>query len=424
MMPNRKHNWLAAGFALLLWSGCNPDYVRMYEQRGEHYKAHQLCREALTDDPQNQAAAAGLLRNAPGALTYWREQAVAAATTGDWRRAAVCHQQVLMIKPDEKPSIDALRRLADQHPDRIALPVRPDAVAITALVKPPPKLALTPAASAKPSASESSEAQLPRPQIPVSSGIASVSPPHVQNKPTVTAAAPTAPVPAARTVAKRADKPPRQVPVKLTTEVASAPPAASAKPAASKSSEAPLPRPQSPVASGIAAATAPQVQSGSTVAAAPPTVPAPTAKTVAKRAGKPQRPARVARRVNPYRQKPTVRREQSVSEDDVAMVVWLSRDDPRYAKRALLMDGLFIEIRDTDPFPRDADIELYVGNRRVAKLTNLRTGSVVTVLGRSGEPYELVLMYINSGPETVKIGLRRLGGTSNSIGPLAAGTPR
>jgi len=106
------------------------------------------------------------------------------------------------------------------------------------------------------------------------------------------------------------------------------------------------------------------------------------------------------------------------------MVVYVSRDDPRYAERALLTDGLFVKVKDTDLFPLDADMELYVGNKRVAKLSNLRTGSVVTVLGRSGEPYELVLLHIDSGPETVKIGLRRLRHADSNIGPLAAGVPR
>ncbi|HUW83326.1 MAG TPA: hypothetical protein VMZ31_11065 [Phycisphaerae bacterium] len=419
MLPNLKHNWLTAGLALLLWTGCNPDYVRMYEQRGEHYKAHQLCREALTLDPQNQAAAAGLLRNAPAALTYWREQALAAATTNDWRRAAVCHQQVLMIKPDEKPSIDALRQLAHQHPDQIALPIGPDAVATTALVKPPEKVALPAPPSAKPPASESSEARSPQPQSPASSAVAAASAPRVPSKPTVATPPPAAPAPApaVKTVAKRADKAPRQMPVKPPIKVALTPPE-------SKPSEARLPRPQSPVSSAIASASTPQVPSKRTVAAGPPTAPAPSAKTVVKRADKPQRPARVARRVNPYRQKPTVRRGQSVSEADVALVVCVSRDDPRYAERALLTDGIFVRVKDTDFFPLDADMELYVGNKRVAKLSNLRTGSVVTVLGRSGEPYELLLMHIDSGPETVKIGLRRVRHADSNIGPLAAGVPR
>jgi len=430
MRSKRTHNWLlATGFALLSWSGCNTDYVRMYEQRGEHYKAHQLCREALTQNPQDQSAAAGLLRNAPGALTYWREQALAAATTNDWRRAAVCHQQVLMIKPDEKTSIVALRRLANQHSDQIALPIRPDAVATTALVKPPTKVAVAAPPSAKPPASaqpperKPSEARSPQPQSPASSAIAAASTPKVPSRPTVAAASPTAPAAPMKTVAKPADKP--RPPVKPPTKVAVTPPA-SAKQAESKPSEARSPQPQRPASSAIAAAPTPQVPSKPTVAAAPPPAPAPApaTKTLAKRADKPRRPTRVARRVNPYRQKPTVRREQSVSEADMALVVCVSRDDPRYAEKALLTDGIFVRVKDTDFFPLDADMELYLGNKRVAKLSNLRTGSVVTVLGRSGEPYELLLMHIDSGPETVKIGLRRARHADRNIGPLAAGISR
>jgi hypothetical protein len=142
---------------------------------------------------------------------------------------------------------------------------------------------------------------------------------------------------------------------------------------------------------------------------------------VAKPTDKPRRPARVERRIDPYRQKPSVRREQHVSEADMALIVWVSRDDPRYAEKALLTDGIFVKVEDTDFFPLDADMELYLGSRRIAELKNLRTGSVVTMLGKSGERYELVLMYIDGGPETVKIGLRRVRRADSGIGPLAAG---
>ena len=108
----------------------------------------------------------------------------------------------------------------------------------------------------------------------------------------------------------------------------------------------------------------------------------------------------------------------------MALVVYVSRDDPRYAEKALLTDGIFVRVKDTGLFSLNADMELYLGNRRVAKLSNLRTGSVVTVLGRSGEAYELVLMYIDGGPDTVKIGLRRPRHADSNIGPLAAGLPR
>jgi hypothetical protein len=411
MRSKRTHNWLlATGFALLSWSGCSTDYVRMYEQRGEHYKAHQLCREALTQDPQNQAAAAGLLRNAPAALKYWRAEALAAATTNDWRRAAVCHQQVLMIKPNEKASIDALRRLAGQHPDQIALPIRPDAVATTALVKPSAKVALAAPPSAKSPASTSPEVQSPRPQRPASPAMAATPPP-------------TAPAPTVKTAAKPVDQP-RPV-VKRPTKVASAPEPVRPKPAESKTSEAGPPQPQRPASSAIASVATPQAPRKQTVATRRPTAPAPQAKTVAKRPDKPQRPARVARRVNPYRQRPTVRREgKGVSETEMALVVHVSKDDPRYAEKALLTDGIFVRVKDTGLFSLNADMELYLGNRRVAKLTNLRTGSVVTVLGRSGEPYELVLMHIDGGPDTVKIGLRRPRHADSGIGQLAAGLPR
>ena len=102
-----------------------------------------------------------------------------------------------------------------------------------------------------------------------------------------------------------------------------------------------------------------------------------------------------------------MRRERGASEAEVAMIVYVSREDPRYPKRSLLTDGLSIKVKDTDPDPLDADLEVYLSNRRIGKFANLRIDSVVTVAGRSGRAYELVLMHIEDDTETVKIGLRR-----------------
>ena len=89
------------------------------------------------------------------------------------------------------------------------------------------------------------------------------------------------------------------------------------------------------------------------------------------------------------------------------MIVYISRENPRYPKRALLTDGLSIKVKDTDPDPLDADLEVYLSNRRIGKFDNLRIGTVLTVAGRSGRLYELILMHIEDDTETVKIGLRR-----------------
>jgi len=338
MPRGAKYNWVSAAAILLISAGCTTDQVRVHEQRGEHHKAYELCRQALAVNPRDQAAASGLRRNAPAALAYWSEQAVAAAMRRDWRRAALCHRQVLEIKPDEKGSIDALRQLAQQHPDQVRLAAVPSAAAAPPSAKPALQIAAgPPAASVEPAASGSSEAPAPPPGVPAISGTAATAPPS--------------PSPMPRTAGKAAGATPSTAPA--------------GRPAATRPPLAAEPPPRVPVAGGS----------------------------------------------DPHRQKPTVRRERGASEAEVAMIVYVSRENPRYPKRALLTDGLSVKVKDTDPAPLDADLEVYLSNRRVGKFADLPIGSVLTVLGRSLRPYDLILMHIEDDTETVKIGLRRSGGT-------------
>ena len=92
------------------------------------------------------------------------------------------------------------------------------------------------------------------------------------------------------------------------------------------------------------------------------------------------------------------------------MVVRISRDDNRYGKRASLRDGLAIKLKDTDRRPLDADVEIYLRDkrkdRRIAKFKNLGENSVISVIGRSSRRYEIVLMNIYDPTETVTVGLR------------------
>jgi hypothetical protein len=313
MSQATQYRWLFVAALLLLSTGCAPDQVRMLEQRGEHHKAYELCRQALAVNPQDQSAALGLRRNAPGALAYWREEAVVAAMRHDWRRAALCHRQVLEIKPDEKGSIDALRQLAAQHPGQVVLASGPVVPATSATTRP-------------------------------------------------------------------------------AAEIAMGPPVASNEPAADEHSEAPTPARGGPNASEKAAAappgpSRPGALADSTPGAAPSTAPA-------------------GRRVDAHKQNPSVRRERGASQAEVAMIVYISREDHRYPKRSLLTDGLSIKVKDTDPDPLDADLEVYLSNRRIGKFSNLRIGSVLIATGRSGRDYELMLLHIEDDTETVKIGLR------------------
>ena len=64
----------------------------------------------------------------------------------------------------------------------------------------------------------------------------------------------------------------------------------------------------------------------------------------------------------------------------------ISRDDKRYEDTVELSDGIRVRLRDTDPDPLDADLEIRRGKRRIAKLKDVRRGPTIPVIGRSGRP--------------------------------------
>ncbi len=88
------------------------------------------------------------------------------------------------------------------------------------------------------------------------------------------------------------------------------------------------------------------------------------------------------------------------------MVVRVSRDDDRYPKRTSLAHGLGIKVKDTDKSPLDADMEVYLGQRRIGRFKDLRENSIISVLNRSSNAYEIVILDIYDPEETVTVGLR------------------
>ncbi len=132
----------------------------------------------------------------------------------------------------------------------------------------------------------------------------------------------------------------------------------------------------------------------------PTSAPAPV-RTVAK----PAVPRKVAK-IDPYRQRPVLNYIGKSSDGPFIVVALASRHDRRYAKRAGLKDGLSVKIKDTDKKPLDADIEIYLQKKRIARLKDLPPGSVIGVFGLSGKLYEIVLMDVLDRTETITVGLR------------------
>ncbi|MCP4250302.1 MAG: hypothetical protein GY778_24935 [bacterium] len=122
----------------------------------------------------------------------------------------------------------------------------------------------------------------------------------------------------------------------------------------------------------------------------------------AEAAPKPPATADEPRRPTP---RPTVSHDGDKPRRPFLFTGTISREDRRYPRKSPSVDGIFIKVLDTDPEP-DADMELYVGRRRVAKLKDWQPGWRARVKGRSGRYYEIVITKIEDRRETVHFGVR------------------
>ncbi len=83
----------------------------------------------------------------------------------------------------------------------------------------------------------------------------------------------------------------------------------------------------------------------------------------------------------------------------------LSKKDRRFPKKVRTVDGLTVELRDTDDDP-DADFYVYLGDRRVAKYKGVSIGRPCPVVGQSGKIYEVVVLSIVDSRRTIRFGIR------------------
>jgi len=107
--------------------------------------------------------------------------------------------------------------------------------------------------------------------------------------------------------------------------------------------------------------------------------------------------------LGPRREVPTSARARSPFQ--FLVVRSLSKKDRRFPKKAEVLDGLTIEVRDTDDDP-DADYYVYHGRKRIAKCKGVKIGEPRIVVGRSGRRYEVVLLSILDKRGTIRFGIR------------------
>lgn len=82
----------------------------------------------------------------------------------------------------------------------------------------------------------------------------------------------------------------------------------------------------------------------------------------------------------------------------------LSKDNKKYEREVLAIDGIRIRLRDTDGDP-DTDLDLYDGKRRTQKIRDLKMGRSKMFRGHSGRWYRLTVLSIHHKSETVRIGI-------------------
>jgi hypothetical protein len=117
-------------------------------------------------------------------------------------------------------------------------------------------------------------------------------------------------------------------------------------------------------------------------------------------------PSEAGRRRAPSEHRPAPRPAGPHDSDGSYLVIaTVSRKDRRFRKLVETIDDIFVEVKDTDPEP-DADMHVYLGRERIKKVKNWRPQHRVRVEGRSGRPYEIVILRINHATETVRFGVR------------------
>jgi len=340
-----------------LLAGCtNTAPQGQFEKSGQYHKAYEQYRRQLADNPSNAAAATGMRRTAPHAAAYWQRHAYQAAEQNNWQQATQYHRKVLQIKPNELSSILSLRQIQRHRPIQLAS-AQPKALIIEQAA---PKTA--------------APVQTPPPK------------PVVLKKPTP-------PTPPAKSVVPKEPKPTAAVKPK---ESKPQPPAMqpvvvlrpTTQPVARRAQLTPKPQSRPALPKPRAQASAAQSQPARSQVASP-TPPTPRAP-----------------RIDPRKQKPRATFRRNARDAQFIMVIRVSRDDHRYPKIATLQDGLAIKVKDTDGKPLDADMELYLGKKCIAKFKDLPEDTIIAAIGRSTRRYHIVLMDIYDPTETVTVGIK------------------
>ncbi len=394
------------------------------EQAGEYHRAYDIYCKAANDNRDNRLLAMCISRTAPQAATYWEDRAHQAVDRGQYAEAWQLFMRVLEIRPDHPSAPHLIRRLERDHPDavmpvRMAYQARGDKTLLASAARSTSPQASRPVASLEPWSTE-------RPRIagPVETPriAATPNPSYGQpddEKPLRTAEAvqtPSASAPPER------NEPIPSIPSNL--------PASAAQPRSDAGSPA--------TPSGAPLTTLPSDTQGETVR---------SSATVSKRIVQEPTGSAPPRQREIVQERESVRRYRDVRQDDrnrrppppvaarrpaplfsapppppkpqaeddngdkpaptsqFLLVRSLSKKGKDFPKKAEMVDGLIVELRDTDD-DGTVDLTIYIGSHRISKVGGIHVGEAVLVSGRSGRAYELAILSIVDSRKTARIGVR------------------
>lgn len=385
----------------LLATGCvglfaGDDLGRRAELVGDYHRAYDLYVRAASSNPSSRMLSLAIARVAPQAANYWEDQAHRAADQGRYADAWRMFMRVLEIRPDHPSAPHLIRRLERDHPEEVG-PVRLAWLKWGADVLTSPSLRLADAresGSKAPSSPPSTDRGRRGMQASAwqRESFASVDrrvPPTQMESPEPAVGSPTR--------AREGGGPrEREVAAGRRPEVRSSDVEATSKPLAQEAAG------QSVVVSsegvgGVSEQTGLREVAGLTSQPANPRSAVVPDTQSAMRDGEGRSAGgRGTGGVPGYRTLPS----------SVYLVIrTLSRKDRRFPNKLEVLDGLTIEVRDTDDNP-DADYNVHLGGERIRKLKGVRIGEPRMVVGRSGRVYEIVLLNIIDERQTIRFGVR------------------
>ncbi len=401
---------LLAGL-LFLQSGCGPgkafDQASAAEKRGDVGKAYDHYCQAARRNPGNGSVASGIKRTGPVASSLYETQATAAMDDGRFADAWKLLMRAIEIRPNNPSAVYLVRRLEKEHDVEIADArdawKRQGSLALKVNSSP---VSLAKLDAVKPSeADEVKSGSLTADSSPESSLIVDSS----SERTLVADASAAGSLAAARAAGSKKD------PIALW--VANLP-ASDSRADDGPSSKVGRPSshnaPEAGVAAGeprIASAPSEQFSSEVQVVALTGDDPNGPGRSSAGRAMRPVVQPLDFRKAASRSDKVAIGESQALRQDSVdqggTLFVQrtLSKKNRRYARRALLVDGIVAKLKDTDD-DLDADIDLYDGDKRITKIRSLEIGQSKTFRGHSGKRYDLTILSIHHKSHTVRIGVK------------------